>query len=35
MGKKIGTGRFSVVYEGTEKKTAHKYAIKVIESYKL
>lgn len=35
MKKKIGTGKFSVVYQGVEKATGHKCAIKVIESYKL
>ena len=35
MARKIGAGRFSVVYEGIEKSTGHKYAVKVIESYKL
>jgi hypothetical protein len=35
MKKKIGTGKFSIVYKGIEKSTGHKCAIKVIESYKL
>jgi len=30
MARKIGAGRFSVVYEGIEKLTGHKYAVKVI-----
>lgn len=33
--KKIGTGKFSVVYEAVEKETGKKYAVKVIESFKL
>jgi serine/threonine protein kinase len=35
MKKKIGTGKFSVVYQAIEKSTGNKCAIKVIESYKL
>eukprot|EP01117_Protostelium_nocturnum_P013864 TRINITY_DN5217_c1_g1_i2.p1 TRINITY_DN5217_c1_g1~~TRINITY_DN5217_c1_g1_i2.p1 ORF type:complete len:275 (+),score=89.81 TRINITY_DN5217_c1_g1_i2:330-1154(+) len=30
IGQKLGKGSFSVVYEGTEKKTGQKYAVKVI-----
>lgn len=35
MKRKIGTGKFSVVYQGIDKSTGSKCAIKVIESYKL
>lgn len=30
MGRKIGTGKFSVVYEGVNKETKDQVAIKVI-----
>jgi hypothetical protein len=30
MGKRIGTGKFSVVYEGINKETQNQVAIKVI-----
>ena len=35
MGEKIGIGKFSIVYQCVEKATGEKYAIKVIESFKL
>lgn len=35
FGDKIGTGKFSVVYSCVQNVTKQKYAIKVIESYKL
>ena len=32
---KIGTGKFSIVYSAIERETNQKWAIKVIETYKL